>query len=40
MKCPRTGTELKEIEVGGVKVDISEACGGVWFNNFELQHFD
>lgn len=40
MKCPRTGTELKEIEVHGIKVDISEACGGVWFDNFELKKFD
>jgi len=22
------------------KVHISEACGGVWFDNFELKHFD
>lgn len=40
MKCPRTGEELKEIEVCGVMVDISEACGGVWFDNFELSRFD
>lgn len=40
MKCPRTGDDLKEIEVGGVKVDISESCGGVWFDNFELVKFD
>ena len=40
MKCPRTGTELKEVEIEGIKVDISEACGGVWFDNFELKHFD
>ena len=35
MKCPRTGTDLKEIEIDGVKIDISESCGGVWFDNFE-----
>lgn len=40
MKCPRTGTELKEVEIDGVKVDISEACGGVWFDNYELKKFD
>lgn len=40
MKCPRTGTEMKEIEIGGIKVDISEACGGVWFDNFEIKKFD
>lgn len=40
MKCPRTGTELKTIEIEGIKVEISEACGGVWFDNYELQKFD
>ena len=40
MKCPRTGTQLKEVEIGGIKVDISEACGGVWLDNFELKKFD
>ena len=40
MKCPRTGTDLKEIEIDGVKIDISESCGGVWFDNFELEKFD
>ena len=39
MKCPRTGTDLK-IEIDGVKIDISESCGGVWFDNFELEKFD
>ena len=40
MKCPRTGTDLKEIEIDRVKIDISESCGGVWFDNFELEKFD
>lgn len=40
MNCPRTGTPLKEIEIDGVVVDFSEACGGVWFDNFELGKFD
>ena len=40
MKCPRTGTDLKEVEIDGVKIDISESCGGVWFDNFELEKFD
>lgn len=40
MKCPRTGTDLKEVEIDGIKVDLSEACGGVWFDNFELKKFD
>jgi len=40
MKCPRTGTPLKSVEIHGIVVDISEACGGVWFDNYELQKFD
>lgn len=40
MLCPRTGTPLKEIEIAGVRLDLSEACGGVWFDNFELSKFD
>lgn len=39
MKCPRTGTDLKPIKVGGIEVDISEACGGVFFDNQELAKF-
>jgi uncharacterized protein len=40
MKCPRTGTALKEITIDGIKLDFSEACGGVWFDNYELMKFD
>jgi len=40
VKCPRTNTNLKSIKVGGVEIDISEACGGVFFDNFELKKFD
>lgn len=40
MNCPRTGDELKEVEIDGIKVDISESCGGVWFDNYELKKFD
>ncbi len=40
MLCPRTGEPMKEVEIGGVKVDVSMGCGGVWFDNFELQKFD
>ncbi len=39
MKCPRTGTVLKTIKVGGIKVEVSESCGGVFFDNFELDNF-
>lgn len=40
MKCPRTNVSLKTVKVGGIAVDISEGCGGVFFDNYELEHFD
>lgn len=40
MKCPRTGKPMKEVEINGIKVDISTGCGGIWFDNFELNKFD
>ncbi len=40
MKCPRTGANMKEVEINKVKVDISEGCGGVWFDNLEFEKFD
>jgi Zn-finger nucleic acid-binding protein len=40
MKCPRTGTEMKAVKVGGIEVDISEECGGVFFDHYELEKFD
>jgi len=40
MKCPRTGSELKPVKVGGITVDVSEECGGIFFDNFELEKFD
>ena len=40
LKCPRTGSPLKEINVDGIKVDISEKCGGLWFDIYELKKVD
>ena len=40
MKCPRTGSDLKAFELGGVTVDISEVCGGVFFDKDEVGKFD
>lgn len=40
MICPRTGKPMKEIELEGVKVDVSTGCGGVWFDHFEIKKFD
>jgi len=37
--CPRTRTPLKKVTLDGVDIDISEGCGGVWFDNYELQKF-
>ena len=40
MKCPRTGKELKSVTVGGIELDLSMGCGGVWLDQLELEHFD
>ncbi len=41
MKCPACFGELKEIEVGDLKIDACfGGCGGVWFDAFELQRVD
>ncbi len=39
MLCPRTGTPLKTVNVGTIPVRISEACGGVFFDNSTLEKF-
>ena len=41
MKCPACGRELVEMVAGGITVDVCKGgCGGVWFDNFELQKVD
>ncbi len=40
MKCPRTNTPLKTLELGGISVDVAENYGGVFFDNYELKNFD
>jgi uncharacterized protein len=40
MKCPRTGSALRRVKVGGITVDVSTECGGVFFDNSELEKFD
>ncbi|WP_019614617.1 zf-TFIIB domain-containing protein [Psychromonas ossibalaenae] len=40
MKCPRTGVDLKPVNIGGITVDISEKCGGVFFDHDEIEKFD
>jgi len=31
---------MKEITVDGIKLDISEKCGGVWLDNYEIKKLD
>jgi hypothetical protein len=38
--CPRTGVPLTEVDIDGIHIEISTDCGGIFFDNFELQHFD
>jgi len=41
MNCPVCDNVLKSVTAGGVTVDVCMAgCGGIWFDNFELQKFD
>lgn len=40
LSCPRTATPLKKLRLAGVTVDYSEVSGGVFFDRFELQHFE
>lgn len=40
MQCPRTGKAMKTIQCGGVTAEVSEGCGGVWFDRWELNKFD
>lgn len=41
MNCPACGRELVEMAAGDVTVDVCRGgCGGVWFDNFELQKVD
>jgi len=41
MKCPACSRELKSQETGGITVDVcAGGCGGIWFDNLELQKVD
>ncbi|MGK7872256.1 MAG: zf-TFIIB domain-containing protein [Xenococcaceae cyanobacterium] len=40
MECPRTGKPMIEVDINGVKIDVSTGCGGIWFDKFEFQKFD
>jgi Zn-finger nucleic acid-binding protein len=41
MKCPACFNELSQLQVGKLIVDVcQDGCGGIWFDNFELQQVD
>jgi Zn-finger nucleic acid-binding protein len=41
MKCPACGLQLIEVKIGTLTVDACHGgCGGIWFDNFELQQVD
>jgi hypothetical protein len=41
MNCPACNKELFEVEAGEIKVDVcKQGCGGIWFDNFELEKVD
>ena len=41
MNCPACGNVLEEMKVGDVMVDVCQGgCGGIWFDNYELEKFD
>ena len=41
MKCPACNNELNEMTVSGITVDVCKGgCGGIWFDNYELEKFD
>ena len=40
LKCPRTGEPMTEVSFGSLKVDVSPACAGIWFDRFELDKVD
>jgi Zn-finger nucleic acid-binding protein len=41
MKCPACFNELTQLQVGKVTIDAcQDGCGGIWFDNFELQQVD
>ncbi len=37
MRCPKDGGELKEQDIGNVKVDVCAQCGGMWLDAGELE---
>lgn len=41
LHCPVCSRKLRQLTVSGIIVDVCHGgCGGIWFDNFELQKFD
>ncbi|MBS3820325.1 MAG: hypothetical protein GVY16_11090 [Planctomycetes bacterium] len=41
MNCPACQNEMTPVTISEVTVDVcKDGCGGMWFDNFELQKFD
>lgn len=41
MKCPVCDCMMEEVVIEGIAVDVcKQGCGGLWFDNFELQKVD
>lgn len=41
MKCPACGNAMEEMVVENISIDVcKQGCGGLWFDNFELQKVD
>ena len=39
-KCPKDGSELREVEHHSVKIDQCDVCGGMWLDKGELELID
>lgn len=37
MKCPKCGSNMKEIDLHGIKVDQCTRCSGIYFDRGELE---
>ena len=40
LRCPRCSVSLVHLMIGGVEVDVCEACGGLWLDRLELSRFE
>ena len=38
MHCPKCGMHLQEFDFRGLKLDRCGSCGGVWFDEGEMDH--